>query len=193
VTTTIEQMLTEPESSGLIAYTIDPVHSCVSFSIRHMMVTNIRGRFNRVEGSIRFHSSDYTMSAVEARIDVDSLHTGDAYRDGHLKGTDFFDLGANPYITFRSTRIVPTGKSTVVLVEGDLTICSITRPVFLEAEYAGASKHVMTGNHIAGFSARGTLDRKLWNLTWNAPLETGGLAIGDAVNIEIDIQAIRAS
>jgi polyisoprenoid-binding protein YceI len=190
VTTVIEPVSTDPQSTDLIAYTIDPVQSCVSFAIRHMMVTNIRGRFNRVEGTIRFHTGDYTLSAVEARIDVDSLHTGDTNRDQHLKGADFFNLPVYPQIMFKSTRIIATGESSAVL-EGDLTLRGITHTVILQAQYAGASKHVMTGNHIAGFSARGALDRKLWNLTWNVPLETGGVALGDTIHVEIDIQGIR--
>jgi polyisoprenoid-binding protein YceI len=182
----------DSQAGGLVTYTIDPAHSCVSFSIRHMMVTTIRGRFDRVAGTVRFGADDHALGSVEATIDVASLHTGDATRDTHvLASPDFFDASAHPRITFTSLRCVPRAEGAAVL-EGHLTMRGVARPVRLDVEYGGANRHVVTNDYVVGFSARGELDRRDWNLTWNAPLELGGLALSDTVRVEIDIQAIRA-
>lgn len=172
-----------------VRYEIDPVHSSVHFSVRHMMVSNVRGEFTRVSGVIAYDTQNPAASTVEATIDVDSINTRDAQRDTHLKSPDFLDFEKFPTITFKSTKIEPAeggGKLT-----GDLTIHGVTRSITLDVEGPAPEVKDPWGKQRIGASATARLSRKDFGLTWNAALETGGMLVGDEVKITIDIEAVR--
>ena len=171
-------------------WTIDPSHSGASFTVRHMF-TKVRGRFTDLSGTIETEGDSFTDGRVAVEINADSIDTNDAQRDGHLRTNDFFGTGENPTITFKSTSVTPRGDNQF-LVDGDLTIRGITRPVTLEAEYEGGGKTPF-GTEVASWSARTEIDRKDWDLTWNAPLEAGGFLIGDDVKIDLDVEAVKQS
>jgi polyisoprenoid-binding protein YceI len=173
-----------------VTYNIDPVHSSVHFSVRHLMVSNVRGEFSKLSGTIQADPTNPTASSVEATIDIDSINTRDAGRDTHLKSADFFDMEKFPTMTFRSTKVVL--KEGGAEVTGDLTIHGVTKPVTLEVE--GSTEEIKDpwGNQRIGLSATAKLSRKEFGLTWNAALETGGVMVGDEVKVTIDLQAVRA-
>lgn len=173
-----------------VRYEIDPVHSSIHFSVRHMMVSNVRGEFTKVSGVIAYDAQNPAASTVEATIDVASINTRDAQRDTHLKSLDFLDLEKFPTITFKSTKIEPSdggGKLT-----GDLTIHGVTRPITLDIEGPTPEVKDPWGKQRSGASATTRLSRKDFGLIWNATLETGGVLVGDEVKITIDIEAVRA-
>lgn len=167
---------------------IDPSHSGVSFTVRHMF-TKVRGRFTGFSGTIETEGSSLTNGKVSVQIDAESVDTNDQQRDGHLRTNDFFGTGDNPTITFVSTSITPQGGNNFV-VNGNLTIRGVTRPVSLDAEYEGGGKTPF-GTEVASWTARTAVDRKDFDLTWNAPLEAGGFLVGDDVKIELDVEAVR--
>jgi polyisoprenoid-binding protein YceI len=170
------------------AWQIDPSHSGVSFTVRHMF-TKVRGRFTSFSGTIETKGNDFTNGKVTVEIDADSIDTNDQQRDGHLRTNDFFGAGDHPKLTFISTSITPRGGNEF-LVEGNLTIRGVTRPVTLNAEFEGAGQTPF-GTEAASWTATTQIDRKDFDLTWNAPLEAGGFLVGDDVKIEIDIEAVR--
>jgi polyisoprenoid-binding protein YceI len=170
-------------------WTFDPAHSEINFSVRHMMIANVRGRFEKFNGSIDFDEHDPTRSSVDIQIDASSINTREPQRDGHLKSADFLDVENYPHITFKSKRVeVKDDKH--ALVTGDLTIRNITREVVLDTYFAGMAKSPY-GTTNAGFSATTRINRKEWNLTWNVALETGGVLVGDEVKIEIGLEIIK--
>jgi len=173
-----------------ITYSIDPTHSVVHFSVRHMMVSHVRGEFTKTTGTLTFDPENPTNSSIEAIIDVDSIHTRDVQRDGHLKSADFLDAEKFPTITFKSTKIEPSGNGGTVT--GDLTIHGVTRPITLEVE--GPAPEIIDpwGMHRTGGTVTGKLSRKEFGLTWNAALETGGVMVGDEVKISIEFEATRS-
>jgi polyisoprenoid-binding protein YceI len=176
------------EAATKTVWQIDPSHSGVSFTVRHMF-TKVRGRFTDLTGTIETEGASLTDGQVTVEINADSVDTNDAQRDGHLRTNDFFGTGDNPTITFTSTSITPRGDNEF-LVHGDLNIRGVTRPVTLEAEYEGGGATPF-GTEVASWSAETEVDRKDFDLTWNAPLEAGGFLIGDDVKIQIDIEAVR--
>ncbi|MCW5808267.1 MAG: YceI family protein [Deltaproteobacteria bacterium] len=169
-----------------MTWNVDPVHSHVGFTVRHMMVTTVRGSFATFRGTLELDPEDFTKSRIEGDIDVDSIDTKNADRDNHLRSPDFFDAANHPKITFRSTQIERTDDG--YRVHGDLTIRGVTHPIALEAEYAGTSKNPY-GQIIAGISATGSINRKEFGLKYHALLETGGVAVSDKVKLEIEVQA----
>jgi polyisoprenoid-binding protein YceI len=173
-----------------ITYTIDPSHSSVHFSVRHLMVSNVRGEFSRLSGTIQFDPDNPAASSVQASIDVASINTREPQRDGHLKSADFLDVEKFPTITFTSKQVTPhEGGATIT---GDLTIHGVTHPITLDVE--GSTEEVKDpwGNQRIGMSGTTKLSRKEFGLTWNTSLEAGGVLIGDEVKITIDIEALRA-
>ena len=175
---------------SLVKYTIDPAHTSVHFSVRHMMVSNVRGEFTKVAGSLTFDHQNPSASTVEATIEVASINTRNPDRDGHLKSPEFLDDEKFPTITFISTRIEPTldgGKIT-----GELTIHGVTHPITLEVEGPGPEVKDPWGMLRIGASATAKLSRGAFGLTWNNTLEAGGVLIGDEVKITIDIEAVRS-
>lgn len=172
-----------------VSYKIDPAHTSVHFSVRHMMVSNVRGEFTATAGSIVVDPANPANSSVEATIEVASINTRDAQRDTHLKSADFLDLEKFPTITFKSTKVEPHGDGGKLT--GDLTIHGVTRPITLEIEGPTAEVKDPWGGLRIGASAHGKLSRKDFGLTWNAALETGGVLVGDEVKITIDVEAVR--
>lgn len=170
-------------------WVIDGSHTSAEFVARHLMVTKVRGGFGSVTGTIEV-ADDPTASRVEVVIDTASISTADADRDGHVKSPDFFDVENHPEIRFVSTAVRPEGSSWVL--DGDLTIKDITKPVTLDFDFVGLAADPW-GNQKAAFSATTTVDREDWDLNWNVALEAGGVLVSKKVNIEIEMQAAPAN
>jgi polyisoprenoid-binding protein YceI len=171
-------------------YEIDPTHSSVHFSIRHMMISNVRGGFSGVKGTITYDPDDLTQSGIRAEIDVKSINTLDEKRDAHLKTADFFDVERFPSINFVSTQIEKLSDAEYN-VTGDLTIHGVTKPTVLKVEEVSPEGKDPWGNIRVGASAKAKVSRKDFGLVWNAPMETGGLLIGDDVKLEFDIEMVK--
>jgi len=169
-------------------WSLDPAHSSIEFVARHLMVTKVRGGFGSFTGTIEI-ADNPTESVIDIEVDMGSVTTGSADRDGHLLSPDFFDVENHPKMTFVSTSIIE--KDDGYEVTGDLTVKGVTNPMTLDVDYLG----VMTdpwGNAKAAFSANGEVNREDWGLTWNAPLEAGGVLVSKTAKIEIEAQAARA-
>jgi len=165
----------------------DPAHSQVQFSVKHMGISTVRGTFEQFEGTI--DEENGAVNAVRVEIDVASLNTGSAQRDGHLKSGDFFDVENHPKAVFTLTRFVRNGEN--VTAEGELTVRGVTRPVTLEGEIGGPSKDPW-GNEKVSASLSTKISRKEWGLTWNVALEAGGVLVSDDVKLSIEVQASAA-
>ena len=171
-------------------YTLDVSHSRLGFVARHAMVTKVRGQLGAFTGTARIDEATPSSSKVDLSIDVTSIETGSADRDGHLKSGDFFDAETYPTITFTSTKVERDGDDWNIT--GDLTIKDVTKPVTIEFEQTGSAVDPF-GNTRVGFEGDVTVNRKDWGLTWNAALETGGVLVSEKVKLEFDISAIAAS
>ncbi|WNI29013.1 YceI family protein [Streptomyces sp. ITFR-6] len=172
-------------------YTIDPAHSSIGFTVRHAMVTNVRGSFGEHEGTLRLDGSNPAGSAASIDVRIASVDTGIADRDGHLVSGDFFDAEKFPLMTFRSTSAEQLGGDKY-RVTGDLTIKDVTRPLAIDLEFNGSATDVY-GNERVGFEGGTEILRSDWGLTWNAALETGGVMVSDKVKLNFDISAIKAA
>lgn len=172
-----------------MSWKMDPAHSQITFSIRHMMISTVRGRFENFDVTVEGDEDHPERAELDVKIEVASINTREPKRDGHLRSADFFDAEKYPYITYKSKRIEMTddhhGR-----VYGDLTIRDITREVVLDVEYAGQSKSPY-GTVAAGFDGKAKINRKDWNLTWNVALETGGWLVGDDVQIDIELELVK--
>jgi polyisoprenoid-binding protein YceI len=171
-------------------WNIDTAHSGIQFTVRHMVISKVRGAFGRWQGAIDFDEQDPPASRVSVRIDAASIDTREPKRDEHLRSPDFFDVAAYPEITFDSTAVEALGGGRY-RVRGDLTIHGTTRPVELDAEYEGTGADPWGGRRIA-FQARTAVSRREFGLTWNQVLETGGVLVGDEIQIALDVQAVLA-
>jgi polyisoprenoid-binding protein YceI len=169
-------------------YVLDPAHTRIGFSARHAMVTKVRGQFDEFEGTAHVDTEDPAKSTVAVTIQTASVSTGQAQRDGHLKSPDFFDIETYPQITFASTDVQRDG--TEWSITGDLTINAVTKPVTVLFEETGEAKDPF-GNLRVGFEGTVTINRSEWDLTWNSPLETGGVLVSEKVTLEFDVSAIR--
>lgn len=174
----------------MTTYQIDTSHSNIDFSIRHLVIAKVRGRFTQFSGTVELDDADITKSTVRAEIIAASISTNEAKRDEHLRSADFFDVEKFPLLTFVSKTIAKDGDDLKLV--GALTIHGITRDVTLAVEQLGATKDPW-GNQRLAFAARGSLDRKEFGLHWNQVLEAGGFMVGDKVELSFDIEAIRAS
>jgi polyisoprenoid-binding protein YceI len=172
-------------------WNVDVAHSAVSFTVRHMVIAKVRGRFTKFSTRLELDEKDLTKSTVEVRIDAASIETGVGDRDNHLRSPDFFDVEKFPELTFTSKRVERVGDDRYRVV-GDLTIHGVTREVPLEVEVGGTTKDPW-GNERAGFNARTHIDRRDYGLVWNKAIEAGGVMVGDKVDIEIDLEAVRAA
>lgn len=168
---------------------IDGSHSGIYFSVRHLVIAKVRGQFTRWSGALLVPDGDLARASVEAVIDATSIETGVADRDAHLRSADFFDAAQYPEIVFRASQFEPQGDRDGRLV-GSLTIKGVTRPVVLTVERHGQARDPW-GNERAAFSAKTAIDRKDFGLTWNRALETGGVMVGERVDLEIEIEAVR--
>jgi len=168
---------------------IDSAHTEIGFTARHMVVARVHGRFTRFEGRIQLNQQDLTPVSAEVKIDAASLDTSVSDRDNHLRSEDFFDVAKYPHITFRSKKVEGTGKNRYRVV-GDLTIRGTTREVALETEFLGRAKDPFGDDRVA-FSAKTSIDRKDFGLTWNKVTEAGGLLVSDRIDINLEVQAVN--
>lgn len=168
---------------------IDSSHSGIHFSVRHLVIAKVRGQFARWTGTVQVPDGDFGKASVDVVIDATSIDTSVADRDAHLKSADFFDVATYPELTFKTVRVEPLADDRVRLV-GRLTIKDVTREVALDVERLGVVKDPW-GNERAAFSAKTSLNRGDFGLTWNKALETGGVMVGDRIDIEIEIEAVK--
>jgi len=168
-------------------YSIDSAHTAANFAVRHMMVSNVRGQLGKVTGTIQYDPKNLSASKVSATIDLNGINTSEPKRDAHLKSADFFDIATHPTITFEGTKWWKEGKQTKV--GGQLTIHGVTKPAVLDVEISPVLKSAQ-GSRI-GAQATTKLNRKDFGLTWNQALDAGGVAIGDEVQVIIDLEAIN--
>lgn len=176
-------------STGTTTWTIDPAHSTLAFAVRHMMFTTASGRFLDFDGTIVHDSIDVENCSVDVTIQVGSVATGNGQRDTHLRSGDFLDVERYPISTFRSTRI-ESRNGDIFAVYGDLTIMGVTREVVLDTVFQGTGT-VPGGPEVVGFQATTALRRSAFGLTWNVPLESGGVLVSDEVRLTLDVQAAR--
>lgn len=168
---------------------IDPTHSEIGFKVKHMMFTNVSGKFNSFEASIVNEDNLFETSSIDFSAEVNSIDTNNTDRDNHLKSADFFDVEHFPALTFKGTSIKKDSDG-MFHISGDLTIKGVTQNITLESEYSGLMKDPW-GNTKAGLSITGKINRKDFGLTWNAALETGGVLVGEEIKLIIDIQLIK--
>jgi polyisoprenoid-binding protein YceI len=168
---------------------VDAAHSAVNLSVRHMVISKVRGRFAKWNARLALDTGDLGKSSVEVEIAAASIDTGVADRDNHLRSPDFLDVQKYPSLTYKSRRLEALSKERLRVI-GDLTIRNVTREVVLDVEFGGQGKDPW-GNQRVGFTATASLNRKEFGLTWNQALETGGVLVADRVDIEIELQAIQ--
>ncbi len=189
---TVSFLFLSPALALASTWDVDPAHSTVEFSVRHMMVTTVKGQFQKVSGTVELDEKDATKSKVEVSIDTASIDTREAKRDAHLKSPDFFDAAKFPALTFKSTKIEKAGKGKFK-VTGDLSMHGVTKPVVLLVEGPSASIKDPFGRIVRGVMATGRLDRKDWGMTWNKALDTGGVVVSDEVKLEINAELAERS
>lgn len=168
---------------------IDPTHSSLTFGVRHMMVSTVRGSVGGLAGTLDLDPERAESASLELTADPATISTGQADRDGHLRSADFFDAATHPEIRFRSTRIVRSGGA--FTVHGDLTLRGTTRPIVAEAEIDGVWNDPKMGTRV-GLSARATIDRREWGLVWNQPVANNGILVGEKVTVELALAAVAA-
>jgi len=178
-----------PIAARAAEYTIDPSHTAVTFSVRHMMISNVRGEFEKTSGTISANGTDPNSVKIDVTIDASSVNTRVDRRDAHLKSPDFLEVDKYPTITFKSTKVEPAGAGKWK-VTGNLTIHGVTKQVVLDV--TGPTPEI-TYNGIThvGASATATISRKDFGLTWNKALDNGGVLVGDEVGIQIDVEAVK--
>lgn len=170
-------------------WSLDPTHSEIGFKIKHLMISNVSGNFNKFDVEVETNSDDFTNARVTANIDVASINTNNEQRDAHLRTADFFEAEKHPNITFKSAKVERADDDTFNLY-GDLTIKETTKPVKLSVEYSGIAKDPW-GNVKAGFTINGKINRKDWGVNYNAVLETGGLMLGEELKLHAEIQLVK--
>ena len=181
-----------PVASGAATYTIEPAHSAAHFKVRHLMISNVRGEFRKVSGTITFDPANPAASSVVAEIDVNSIGTREPDRDNHLKSADFFDAANFPTIRFQSKKVEPEGDG-AYKVTGDLTIRGVTREVVLQVEGPTAEIKDPWGYNRRGAEAVTKINRKDFGLVWNQVLEAGGVAVGDEIGISLEVELVKAA
>ena len=179
---------TAPAVATKTTWKLDPTHTSVEFSAKHLMITTVKGRIADIEGTINVDERNPQNSSVEATLKAASIDTRTDQRDQHLRSADFFDVEKFPEIKFRSTRIDGTQES--FKLTGDLTIRDVTRPITFDVEFEGRNKDPWGGERI-GFSAKGKIDRREFGLTYNQVLETGGVVVGNDIKINLEVEAIK--
>ena len=172
-------------------YTLDPTHTRIGFVARHAMVTKVRGGFNDFEGELHLDGDDPSKSTASVRIKAASIDTRNEQRDGHLRANDFLDIETYPEITFVSTGAEQLGETSFQLT-GDLTVKDVTKPISIDFTYEGTATDPF-GNVRVGFEGSVTINRKDFNVVWNAPLETGGVLVSEKVTLEFEVSAIKSA
>jgi polyisoprenoid-binding protein YceI len=184
-------MTTTTSAPGTVStWNLDPAHSVAEFKVKHMMISNVKGSFSGLTGTLSLDETDYTHSKVEVDIPVATLSTGDPQRDGHLKSADFLDAEKFPSIVFKSINIDSKGGADYS-VAGELTVHGVTKSVTLAVEDVSEPSKDPWGNHRIGLAATTKINRKDFGLTWNSALETGGVLVGEEVSITLEIQFIK--
>ena len=186
----IVMMVALPVLAHADTWQIDPAHTNVEFTVRHMMISNVKGQFQKTSGTITANGTDPASAKINATIDATLIDTRVDRRDAHLKSPDFLDVAKFPTITFKSTKVEAAGPGKWK-VTGDLTLHGVTKPVVLDVEGTGAPIHDPMGNTRAGASATTKIRRSDFGLIWNKALEAGGVMVGDEVAISIDLEAIK--
>ena len=189
MTTTATITQTNSPSTSTSTWTVDPMHAEIGFAVRHLMISTVRGRFGRVEGTVTIDEKNLANSKIDVSVDVTSIDTRQEQRDAHLRSPDFFDAANFPTMHFAGTRI-EGDISEDFTIAGNLTIRGTTRPITLEATAEGRGRDPW-GNDRAGFSAKGKINRSEFGLTWNQVLEAGGVTVGDEVKISLDVELIH--
>ena len=179
----------QPEPS-VTTWQIDPVHSTAQFKVKHLMISNVKGEFTSIKGTLQLDSSDVTKSSLEVAIEANSINTREPQRDAHLKSADFFDVEKFPNITFKSSSVAKKASGEFA-VEGDLTIHGVTRKVTLNVEAPSAPQKDPWGGTRIGIEATTKINRKDFGLNWNAALEAGGFMVGDEVSITLDVEFVK--
>jgi polyisoprenoid-binding protein YceI len=179
-------LLAIPATASAATWDIDPAHSTIEFSVKHMMVSTVKGLFEKVKGTIELDEKDVTKSTVEVTIDLTSVNTHEPKRDGHLKSPDFFDVAKYPTATFKSTKVQKAGKK--LKVTGDLTLHGVTKPVVLDVEGPSAASKTPFGTTVRGVHATGKVDRKDFEIGWNKVLDNGGVLVGNEVTLEFNAE-----
>ncbi len=174
-----------------MSYQIDHAHSQIQFTVRHMMISKVRGWFEKFDGTVDLNESEPSKSSVDIRIEAASINTREPQRDGHLRSPDFLDADKFPYLYFKGTRVEVVDAMHARL-HGDLTIKDITRPVVVDVEHTGQAKSPF-GTINYGFSGHAVINRKDWGLEWNRTLETGGLLVGDEITVDIELELIKVT
>lgn len=174
-----------------MTWQIDSAHSHIYFTARHMMISKVRGQFESFTGSVNYDEQNPNRTTVDIEVDINSINTQEGQRDTHLRSADFFDADNYPTMRFQSTKVEQVDEDTGKLY-GNLTIHGVTKPVVLNVEYAGQAKSPW-GTVSAGFSGTTTINRKDWGLNWNQALETGGVLVGDKIQIEIELELVQVT
>ena len=170
-------------------WNLDPAHSQIGFKVKHMMITNVSGSFEKFDVQVETENKDFATAKIQFTADIDSITTGNKDRDNHLKSGDFFDAATYPQLKFISTKVEKKDDESFVL-SGNLTIRDVTKPVKLDVEFGGIGKDPW-GNEKAGFTITGKINRTDFKLNWNAALETGGVLVGEEVKIQAELQLIK--
>jgi len=178
-------------AQSTVTWKLDPAHSSAEFKVKHMMISNVKGTFSGLSGTLVEDTADPTRSQVEASVDIGTFSTGDAQRDAHLKSPDFFHHEQHPTMTFKSTKVEKKGDGEYA-VTGDLTIHGVSKPVTFAVEGPTAPAKDPWGNTRIGLSATAKINRKDFGLSWNAALETGGFLVGEEVQIALEAQFIKS-
>lgn len=172
-----------------MSYSIDNAHTMVQFSVRHMMISKVRGQFEKFTGTINLDEANPSNTTLDIQVETASVNTREGQRDGHLRSPDFFNSEAFPYMIFKSSRVEVLDSAHANLY-GDLTIRDVTKPLKLEVEFTGKAKSPW-GMTSLGFMASGKINRKDWGLTWNQALETGGILVGEEIEIGIELELVH--
>jgi polyisoprenoid-binding protein YceI len=177
--------------ASVTTWKLDPAHSSADFKVKHMMISNVKGSITGLTGTLSEHTTDASLSAVEATVDVSTLSTGDPQRDGHLKSADFLEVEKYPTMTFKSTKVVRKSEDEYQ-VTGDLTLHGVTKSATFAVEGPSTPAKDPWGNTRIGLSATTKINRKDFGLNWNAALESGGILVGEDVQITLDVEFIKA-
>jgi polyisoprenoid-binding protein YceI len=180
-------LFSSPARAQASTWDIDPAHTAVEFSVRHMMVSTVKGQFEKVKGTLELDDKDVTKSKVEVTVDLDSVNTHEPKRDGHLKSADFFNTAKFPTATFKSTKVQKAGKNKLK-VTGELSLHGVTKPVVLEVEGPTGSYKTPFGTMVRGVHATAKLDRKDFGIGWNKVLDSGGVLVGNEVSLELNAE-----
>jgi polyisoprenoid-binding protein YceI len=182
-------LVTTSATAQTPAWQIDSAHSAAQFSVKHMMVSTVRGQFSKLSGTIAWDGKTFTTASVDIAIEAASIDTREAKRDEHLRSADFFDVAKFPTVTFKSTRIEPAGDGKLKMA-GDLTLRGVTRPVVFEVSGPTPAIKDTGGNQRAGATATTTINRKDFGLVWNRALDSGGVVVGEEVTITVDVELV---